>query len=204
MSLIIPPGYAQVVWSFTCDGDSEPMVTTCGIDLSEDPGDADELTANRMFGAMVPGMIPVISSAYTLTHVTLYIGQDGGPTVVHESTSEPVEGEAGTPCPPNTAVLIRKRTDLAGRRGRGRFYIPGVAESIVEANGNLTAPGKAAWDEAVVDFYSRVNNVDIGAVAYPPVVLHRSEGIGVEPIPTPISLFAVEAKVATQRRRLRP
>jgi len=43
-----------------------------------------------------------------------------------------------------------------------------------------------------------------GTSAYPPVVLHRSEGAGVEPAPTPILSFQAESKIATQRRRLRP
>jgi hypothetical protein len=36
------------------------------------------------------------------------------------------------------------------------------------------------------------------------VVLHRTEGIGDEPPPTPVLSFLVENKVATQRKRMRP
>lgn len=204
MALIIPPGYLQAAYTFSLAGDSEPIVVTCGHEIDGPSGANSDDAANDLmtsFGANV--VTAFMSNDYTLEFVAAYIGQDG-PTLVTISDVSPIPGTSSDAVvPQNTAYLVRKRTDLGGRRGRGRFYLPGVSEAGVDAVGALGTAHRDALQTAVDDWYDFLT-AGVGARLYPPVVLHRSEGIGTEPAPTPITSFVVESKVATQRRRLRP
>lgn len=204
MALLIPPGFAQVVFEHDLVGDPETMITTLGVELDSASGaNADDI-ANDMLGAYGASFQGMINSGYVISGVTAYVGQDGPAPLVVTSDAAGFEGDVtGAVLPPNCAVLCRKRTDLAGRRGRGRMYIPGAAEGTVDEVGNLTTVSLTAWQQSADAFYDRLTSA-IGARWYPPVVLHRSEGIGTEPAPTPITQFVVERKIATQRRRLRP
>lgn len=202
--LIIPPGFLQAAYTFSLANDSEPIIVTCGHEIDGTSGATGEEAANDLFSSFSTNIVtPLMSDEYTLEYVATYIGQDG-PTLVNLSDETPVTGTVtASIVPQNTAYLIRKRTDLGGRRGRGRMYLPGVLENDVDSVGGLsttiTVPLQAGFDAWYDDLTAMV-----GGRLYPPVVLHRSEGIGAEPPPTPVTRFVVENKVATQRRRLRP
>lgn len=204
MALLIPPGFVQAVYEFTRSGDTETMVVTCGHEIDTGSGANHEEAADDLFFAMAEEVMPNASTVTTLQGVTVYVGQDGGPPLVLTSSSVPVSGpNSAQLVPQNTAVLVRKRTDAAGRRGRGRFYFPEVGEESVDNVGNLSSASLASW-QAAFDAWHEYLTAGVGARLYPPVILHRSEGIGAEPPPTPITRMVVDERVATQRRRLRP
>lgn len=204
MALIIPVGFGQAVYSLSLAGDNERIVTTMGHDLAA-AGSNYEDAANdlhALFGIWFMGRMP---SQYTLQDVTLYVGQDGGPPAIYESTEAAIVGGATTqPTPQNTAWLVRKRTGSAGRRGRGRMYIPGVHEGQVGPDGVLTNAYHGDLQNDVNGWLAELQS-GLGGTgpALPPVILHRSEGIGTEPPPTPVTALQVDTLVATQRRRLR-
>lgn len=204
MALIIPPGYLQAVYVLQLDGDGEDMVVTCGHEIDSASGATGEDAPNDLFGAFATNILPVSFGAhYTLDSVVCYVGQDG-PTTVEISTATPDTGiGAATTLPPNSAYLVRKRTDLGGRRGRGRMYLPCVAEGAVDNVGNVSSGTVAAIQTALDEWHEHLTAL-VGGRLYPPVVLHRSEGIGTEPAPTPVTRFTIDSKIATQRRRLRP
>lgn len=103
----------------------------------------------------------------------------------------PGEGAA-----PNTSYLIRKNTAFGGRAGRGRMYLPGVTEPDCLLGGVLDTPRRDALELAMEDFRAQ-----LATDAIPAELLHS---VG-SPLSTPSSItsFAVDARVATQRRRLR-
>lgn len=204
MALIIPPGYLQAVYVMSFAGDSEPMVTTCGHEIDTASGATGAEAPSDLFNAFALTLLAQCTSDVTLQAVDVYVGQDGPGTVVYSSDNTPVTG-SGTAdsLPPNSAILIRKRTDLGGRRGRGRMYIPGVMRSQVDDNGKVNPAQVDNWNNAGLAFMDKLTTA-VGARYYPPVVLHRSEGIGTEPVPTPIVSFVCDSVIATQRRRLRP
>lgn len=204
MALIIPPGFLQAVYEFTLSGDTENMVVTLGHEIDSASGANGLDAADDLWGAFNTHIFQTRGQgAYTFVGVTVYVGNDGPPSV-YTSTEAPVAGPGTSQLlPPNSAYLIRKRTDLAGRRGRGRMYFPGVTEGNVDNVGTLTGAEQSAWTTALEDWYEFLT-AGVGARLYPPVVLHRSEGIGEEPAPTPVTSFTIDAKIATQRRRLRP
>lgn len=199
MSLIIPPGFAQAVFVHQQLGDAEGQVNTLGIACDDfDP----ELTPNGLFSIWDNVVTSTMSSDITFAQVLCYVGQDGGPPAVYVSTNTPTTGgQATTMLPSNCATLVRKRTDSAGRRGRGRLYLPGVAKPDVDDLGIIAPAALTQYQNAMDDFLDSIPDVPgvTGAV-----ILHRSEGIGPEPVPTPITRLVVANKIATQRRRLRP
>lgn len=204
MALIIPPGYLQAVYEMSLAGDPEQMVVTLGHEIDSASGANLDDAANDLFTAFATTVfVSGMASGYRLDGVTVYGGNDG-PSIVRTSTNTPVTGAGSAAVlPPNCAVLVRKRTDLAGRRGRGRLYMPGPPESGVDQVGNLAGAEVTANQNRWSAFYDYLTSLQGGRL-YPPVVLHRSEGAGVEPPPTPVTQFTVDPKIATQRRRLRP
>lgn len=205
MPLIIPVGYGQAVYELILTGDSEPMVVTMGHDLSAYLGDHQE-AAEALHFYFGEHVMPMLPSAYSHTAVDLYVGQAEGPPLVFSSTGAPVAGDGGAAfIPQNSALLVRKRTDLAGRRGRGRIYLPGVEEALVDGAGNLTPAAVTGYQTQLDNWFEALNDTSTEPFPHiPAVILHRSEGEGAEPPPTTVASFQLEDKIATQRRRLRP
>ncbi len=203
MALIIPTGFAQAVYEITLLNDPQPMVVTLGHDVSAIVGTmqtAAELLHTRFQDTIRTEM----GNDYRFEGVSLYVGQGVGPPLVFESTQVGANGLGGaSSLPQNCAHLVRKRTSAAGRRGRGRLYLPGVNESSVNNIGVMDNVFFTAIQNKLNSWYAALTAPTTG-VALPPVILHRAEGIGVEPAPTPVTVFSLSSTVATQRRRLRP
>jgi hypothetical protein len=108
-----------------------------------------------------------------------------------------IAGTDGSPgVSPNTAFLIHKVTNLGGRAGRGRCYLPGVDETQIDDSGDidstLTDAMTAAW--AVFKTQLEAGNLN-------PTLLHAVDS----PIdsPTPITEFVCDGIAGSQRRRMR-
>lgn len=105
-------------------------------------------------------------------------------------------------CPTNTAVLVQKRTGVAGRNQRGRMYIPPtvVSEANVDTVGVIASTPLGVMQTAWDAFWTALVADD-----FPPQLLHGGTKANPThaPAPTPIIQFLVEPMVATQRRRLR-
>lgn len=98
MSLIIPPGYCQAVYSMSLTGDSQPILVTCGHDLDEYSGGNTGLP-NELFSRFQTTLKSIVSSLYTITGCRVYVGQDGPDSLVYESDAAPVVGTgSASPC----------------------------------------------------------------------------------------------------------
>lgn len=114
----------------------------------------------------------------------------------------PVAGTAaGDLLPPQTALCITMRTAFAGRRFRGRMFLPGYAE----AHNNAT--GAAAGTTASVAFVTAIKSA-LAASALDLGVLSRPDPTATPPNAgaiTPVSaIVARDAVWDTQRRRAIP
>lgn len=108
----------------------------------------------------------------------------------------------------NLAVLIRKTTALGGRKQRGRSYLPpfSLLEANIEVNGDLNPAYQLGLQTSMDEFQAALE-----LESYLLHLLHsntRDPLTGVEipdtaAPPTPIVAFAVQARAATQRRRMR-
>jgi hypothetical protein len=116
----------------------------------------------------------------------------------------PRNGTAATTMfPPNVAVLIKKRTALGGRRGRGRMYFPWfLGEGDADERGSISAAVQANLSAACENFRLAIAAASGAVPGTPMVLLHSTAPLGPAVAPTPVIALVVDPLVATQRRRL--
>lgn len=197
-STIIPPGFAQVFFRFTCTGDNEEMLTSLGVRTVGSPPDPQDL-ADEMVGSWLDAFpASDLANTYVFRGSRVYIGQDGDPLVA-ESTVATAGTGSNASLPNNCAILVQKRSLLGGRRNRGRMFIPagylpeiGVDQAGVIAGGTLgTLQGN------INDLLANI--VSTGVLVDQAVILHSSAPSA----PTPITTLTVASKIGTQRTRMR-
>lgn len=188
--MIIPVGFAQVTHFFGGTALPEGAAITYGID--QEPTFDPALVAASVHDIFGTEVVPGLSSAVRLERTLVKFG----PTSTGAS-GEWVENIAGTgnaaTAPPNVALLVRKKTLLGGRTGRGRFYLPGVPEESIQVSGVLDSSTVAAFQSRVDAFLTALDTY--GA---PMQLLHSASSDA-----TPVISLVVDGRVATQRRRLR-
>jgi len=192
----IPVGFGQAVFTFKVAGDNEEMLTTLGFATDADTSAERTGVADLFFDAWRDNLTGMHVSTCDLNRVDVYFGTTGG-TIPSTSTLPPNGGTGGTGMlPPNTSILIRKLTNQAGRKNRGRMYVPGTPESIVDNVGLLGATNETSYNNQLELFRTQVL---LAGNVTGLRILHS------DPLdaPTEITGFKVDPKVATQRRRLR-
>lgn len=192
--MIIPTGYAQANWQL--GGAALPLGAeiTLGLDVSGFSFGASS-AASECVSAWNDNIDPVMPSQITLNSVLVKYGPTAtGPSAVAASGN--IGSGSGSPTSPQVAFLVRKLTAQGGRAGRGRFFLPGVTEGVVDEAGIVSGAALTALGAALDGFYA-----DLVASNLEPVLLH-SAGSPVS-TPTPITSFELDNRVATQRRRLR-
>jgi hypothetical protein len=104
-------------------------------------------------------------------------------------------GSAGSdtsdPLPPACAIVVSLRTSENSRRGRGRFYLPGVPDSGVSTGGILV--GSLVTD-LLTDF--QAFGTACFVVGFVPAVYSRTDGVQ-----RAVSTVSVDPVLDTQRRR---
>jgi hypothetical protein len=104
---------------------------------------------------------------------------------------------AGDTLPSQVAYLIAKRTAIAGRKYRGRVYLPFWPESMNDVNGLPTAGAQAAAQDFALQFFAtETYTVGGDSTTLVPVIWTGSE-VGAVTITT----WQGRAAWATQRRR---
>lgn len=196
-----PQGFVHVVHQLLLIGDPEPMVVTYGAGLQEaelfEPIDI----AGALHGIFDTRMSAIVSSRYTLHQTQVYVGTGdpmGDLTAIFVE-DQPMAGSIDC-APQNCAFLVHKLTNRAGRRGKGRFYLPGIPESVVDNAGGVASAFQGTMNTALAAFLA-----DIAALPdLTGMVLIHNEGVTAVPAaPTPVTQLVVDRMIATQRRRLR-
>lgn len=108
---------------------------------------------------------------------------------------------------PNVAFLLHKYTAIGGKKGQGRMYWPGVGESEVDYAGAVDATKLSTFNTALGQFFA-----DLATAGYPMYLAHSfgtykkrdgSTVVVASRAPDLVTSIALDAKAATQRRRLR-
>jgi hypothetical protein len=121
------------------------------------------------------------------------------PDVAGVSTNPPSNGdETSDPLPKQIAGILSIKTAFAGRRYRGRVYLPFFAESMNDTNSTPTAAANIAM-ASVAAYYGTTQVFTSGpaSVALTPILYHRSTPGS----PTIVTMILAKDQWGTQRRR---
>lgn len=163
------------------------------VSIDGDADDADGLVAAFAANCQTE-WLACCSDEWELTG---YICQKIHPLPVLSAFTQEVAFSAGTVAgnslPSSVAVVMTKRTNLGGRVGRGRTYMPGVPSSF-EDNSEITDAGYATY----LALANRLDNSltsQIGG-SYTPVIWHRTPRTS-----DSITQFIPRTTLRNQRRR---
>jgi hypothetical protein len=203
MALIIPVGFAQVTIPFLHTGSPREAVITFGVSSSAWGGDYQGM-CDAILTVWMGSLGNEQDSEVTIGPVRASIGQDGGDPISAEGTATDNGGRGQATLPSNVALLVKKASNVGGRRGRGRFYVPWIiADGEAGDVGNIDGTALAAFNVDAANFRNDLalgTGIDSEAPMY---ILHDSSGSGTEPAPSQVTALVVDPLVATQRRRLR-
>lgn len=188
--MTIPDGFGQASFGFSGGPVPTGAIATLGFQNVAD-GSASDI-AGGMADVFGEEIVPLLTDSITFESVLVKLGPDetGPSATVAVSVDGELTGGAATP---NVAYLVHKNTNLGGRRGRGRMFIPGVTEETVDGAGNLTSGTVSSWNTALATLLVTLATNDL-----PAYLLHD----GPTP-PTAVQTLTIDGRVATQRRRLR-
>lgn len=204
MPTVVPEGYGQVIHSMLVTGDVEPMAVTIGMALNG-VGSLPEIT-EQLHDAFGDFLVPQLPADMSLVQTEIHFNGAGGTGLeIFTHTLTRTGARPGGSLPNNCAFLVHKRTALAGRRGRGRFYIPGPEDGNVAGNGILSTALFDQVQAALNTWFARWGAPSTPLADVRPVVLHSHKKLEPPPTqpPTIITAFQLDTKIATQRRRLR-
>lgn len=199
---VIPLGYASAAFILTGSSGTAPFVTTVGVKSTggsiSDEGWAD--LANELFDLYDTTLLADTSDKLVLDHVQVTFSAGGG--VVSASSNAPTKAGRRTSAsaPINIALLVNKFTNEAGRKGRGRMFIPGLlAQSSVSLDGTLSPADVTAYQGEVNAFFDGLAGGGTSGLdgAY---LIHQGAGAG---NPSPIIRAQVSPKIGSLRKRLR-
>lgn len=158
----------------------------------------DVTLANQLSQLAAPVYKAWLPTAFSYSGCRLQIIQPAPAAVYVTSTASSGFGTVvGDPLPPQSSVLVSKRSNLAGRINRGRVYLPFWSETHCDAQGVITAAGQTLAANWATQFMATIT-VTVGgdSVTIAPVVYNRKTGGSVF-----IARTVIPAQFATQRRR---
>jgi len=187
----IPDGYGIATIKVIRVADSVLESTTCGF--KNNAGDSAPANATAIASAWLARFSAAETlDSYTFEGVNVLQVRSGV-----EESGEHVSATAGTlnadPVSPAVAVRITKQTLRAGRKYRGRMYLPPayLAEANVDGGGIIDSATVASIQSNITAFQG-----DLAAIDLPAYLLHADLST-----PTAIFSFEVRNSVGTQRRR---
>jgi hypothetical protein len=188
----LPAGFGVATIKYQNNNSGQIFVTDLGF--TDDPTATAASQATAISSAWLGSFTAATSlNSYSFIGVAVLINRGGtylsGQHIEHVAGT--VNAEAVSPA---IAVRVTKYTGIAGRKHRGRFYLPPAF--LPEANVNTAGVIDAATQSGI---QGRMNSflAAINALAQGPVVLLHSDAS----TPDPIADFQVRSTVGTQRRR---
>jgi hypothetical protein len=172
---------------------NQEAINTLGVSYTGSSFDSDATSLEALWSAHI---VAQMSGFWTFSRAVWRV-QEGA---VRDKSYAVTGGKSAEALPPQCAVLVTKVTGIPGRKNRGRWYLAGLMETDVAGSGALTTTGKLDWQTACSQFI-----LGMPALHFAPMLLHNEAAIPppADHFPTPITDFAVQVTIATQRRRLR-
>lgn len=194
MSGQLGPVYVDFSLLSTRPGDPDPYVVTWACEVDTPPFTSINLAAYAL--GLDALLAPFFPNDATIGPLRARVGTDGEPIVLE--TGAIGTGEAtGDFLPQNCSFLMQKRSDLGGRRNRGRMYWPIISEGNVNEVGEISSGFLSTLNTFADNFLAEAQNAANNLSAM--VILHSSG----DPTPAVVTSVSVTPLIATQRRRLR-
>lgn len=111
---------------------------------------------------------------------------------------------AGDMAPAGSAPLFSLRTDNAGKRYRGRMYLPPTGEGRLDAQGNIPTVNAEDMVAQTESFFAALDADGARPVVYSSeaqVVPHTTPPTYLPAVATPITLVLMDRRPRSQRRR---
>lgn len=194
MPTIIPPGFGIVAHEYEYDGTagaSGPSIVTYAVNVGIGGGQAVLDTCVEYWGSVAEGINSADVSVY---RSTLKVGPNATGATFENATIL-AGAETGASVPPQVAGLVRKSTGLGGRANRGRFYMPHLSQSVVDARGTIGSVALGDYNTVLATWLSGLEGEGINVF-----ILHSDPGAS---DPTEVTAVSMQPLVATQRRRVR-
>lgn len=193
--MIIPSGFAQINLKWGGNDLPTGAEMTFAVNHTSFPGTPSDV-ADAVDTAFTTANIPtVFDNDISLLSILVKYGPNNLGPSFEKFVSHPGSAGSGGSLP-SAAALIHKYTGIGGHAGKGRMFMPGVIASNYDNKG-LFGPGHAEAITAVWESF----RTKLVADGMDVVLLHGVHS----PVtaPSTVSSFACDAKMATQRRRLR-
>lgn len=192
----IPMGYAGISLYYQLGGYIRPAVVTFGVQTG-DKG-ADEISADVVQSFSSAGSLKSrLDTNVIMNRVRVAVGTSTGEDIVSDLGYNVPGDLAGYAQPPNVAILVHKQSNRGGRRGRGRLFLPwSISQGHVLESGQIEEPHWTNLKNACTAFFTKLQTEEI------PMVLLHQEGKTTAGAPDLVTGLRVDARIATQRRRL--
>lgn len=188
MSIDIPGGWIQATLTFTGPTASGNAALVLAFEVSG-AGSYEDM-ANAIFEAWGDHVAPNQHEAFTLVSVRVVDN-----SFAYELNGSTPGVRTGDLAPPNVAALVKKTSDLRGRKYQGRNFWPGMLnDDDINDDGTIKQARYGTLGSTVGEFFIALGNANMGLV-----LLHNDPGTP----PTVVTGGGLERRVATQRRRLR-
>ena len=192
--MTIPVDFGQVNWFFTGSCVPHGAQVTMGFSHEDSLLTATE-AAEALYLVWSGNILQYQLNSIALERAQVKYGPDlTGPS--GEFADDSIGGVSGAGFPPNVSLMVRKLTIDGGRAGRGRLYVPGIAENTANEGGVVDAGIQANFQTVFDELLADMIGLDLD-----PVVLH-GDGSPLT-FPSFVTAFVVDGTMATQRRRLR-
>jgi hypothetical protein len=199
MAFVPNPDWGKLCFDFTWNGVG---VSICLNFQKSSPTPTDfNSLAQEGADAFVADLLPHLIDSLTLNQTTVYdMASDSSPVYI-ASGGLPASGASATDSlPNNVAAVITHETNLRGRSGRGRTYMPGMSE----ANQTDGLFGGAYMVTLLTAFADFIMATEAGSGWVHVVASTQSDGADrVTALLTPTVAYATSNIVRSQRRRTR-
>lgn len=196
--LSIPTGYGLWQMYLQHTGLQHTAVVTLGFHVATPP--YTQTNNNNALTAWQANLAALWDAEISFSRLVAILGNDG-PLLRFESLNGGTGSRSSVVvAPPNVTYLVRKTSAFAGRRFRGRMYLPYVNNVGIQQTGQLQSTEQTVLNARVAALQTGLTvtgTINVDSLA----LLHASSPLSVTPAPTVCTLQADDF-VATQRRRL--
>lgn len=192
----IPPGYSNVTFVISRAGDLDPYTSSFGVDYPS-PAVFSTASADAFAASLKAATLPNLGLADTLVSID-FAYNDGAGVATYSSPINSVGtgASANSVTTQNVAALFSKKTNLPGRKGRGRMFWPYVEELNVSSVGVLDPTFVTKLQTMCTAWRTSITTASL----FDSMILFHT---ATTPDPAIVTSLTVASVVATQRRRLR-